>query len=258
MKKMVNQTKISEICGEVQSKAKKFHDIISLGNISNNYNPEVWPEEWKKINFKTYPRSKNIPLGSSKNMNINFKKTVLDRKSERDFNDYKITKNELSTILSLSSGIINKENINWDQTKRTYPSAGARYPIELYIVVLNSKDLKAGLYHYNVKQHSLELLMDGLLKEELVKMTGQEWVGNTSIVLILTSVLGRSQVKYGDRAYRYCLFEAGHIAQNAYLLTTVLNLKCCAIGGFIDKDVNSLLDLDDENEFAVYLLGVGR
>lgn len=101
------------------------------------------------------------------------------------------------------------------------------------------------------------------LKKDMAKffieLTGQKWAENASCIIAITAVFGRTKIKYGgDRGYRYCLLDCGHLAQNILLTCTYLNLKGCPIGGFSDKQINDFLDLDGVNEAALYLIAIGR
>lgn len=118
--------------------------------------------------------------------------------------------------------------------------------------------MNCGLYHYNVKGHYLEALLKKPLIDFAVKVTGQDWVAKTAIVFILTSVFDRTRVEYQDRGYRFVLIEAGHICQNLYLVSTALKIKCCAIGGFIEDEIDRLLDIQMTNESVIYVAGVGK
>lgn len=242
-----------------KSMAKKLYQATEIQKLLDKEDFEEWPMEWKQIYFKSYPRLPQITLEEPKKnfLQKSLYNMLLKRNSNRNFNFAKISKAELSTLLFFSAGITKKAK-NWDNTSRVYPSAGARYPTELYLVVLNADNLAKGLYHYNVKNHSLELLLKEDLKDYLYKAVKQGWINKAGIVFIIASVLGRSEVKYKNRAYRFCLIEAGHLGQNIYLVSTALNLKCCAIGGFIDKKINSLLDFNNNNEFTSYLLAIGK
>ncbi len=251
--------KIKQIIEEPNSLTKKFYDETQIKELSDQTDSEDWPEEWKQIYFKSYPRMPQIKLEKPNKLSLkkSLNSVLLNRKSDRAFRHDKITKDEISKLLYFSAGITKKAE-DWSNTSRTYPSAGARFPSEVYLVIFRLDNLEKGLYHYNVKTHSLELLLKGDFKSDLLKMTKQKWIKNVGIVLVITSVLGRAEVKYNSRAFRFCLIEVGHLGQNVYLTSTALNLKCCAIGGFIDKDINSLLDLNDSNEFTTYLLAVGK
>lgn len=89
------------------------------------------------------------------------------------------------------------------------------------------------------------------------EITSQEWVKSSAVILAISGIFNRTQIKYGDRGYRYILLEAGHMAQNIYLLSAALGLKCCAIGGYIDDKINRLIDFDDQQEAVLYMLSLG-
>jgi len=150
-------------------------------------------------------------------------------------------------------------NKTLDDSRRAYPSAGARYPLEVYPIILNCDGIKKGLYHYSVKENYLELLLEENLSKLLIKTTGGEkWIESTAVVFIITGVLDRTRIKYGERGYRYSLIEAGHLGQNICLLATEVGLGSCPIGGFIDYEVNKLLDISLQKEVALYLIAVGK
>ena len=85
-------------------------------------------------------------------------------------------------------------------------------------------------------------------------ITNQEWAKSSTALIVLSAIFDRTGIKYGDRGYRYCLLEAGHIGQNIYLVANAMGVKCCAIGGFCEFVVNRHLELDGVAEsvkFAV-------
>jgi len=142
---------------------------------------------------------------------------------------------------------------------RSAPSAGALYPIEIYPVVNRVTGLEPGIYHYNVRDHALELLKGGDYRGQLIRYClGQEMPGTANVVLILTAIFHRTRWKYRERAYRYVMLEAGHIGQNIYLAATAMGMGACAIGAFLDDPINRLLEVDGVREAVVYLLTVGR
>jgi len=245
---MKEKERISKIFHE---NTKILDDTIYEKEKNNDY-----VDEWKRINFKTYPRMKNIIL---KNPEIqrDLEKIIIKRRSIRDFELKKLSFNDLSELLICSFGITEKPE-NWNDTKRAYPSAGARYPIEVYVVIFNVENLKNGIYHYNVKSNSLERLVLGDFRDKIVKYTNeQEWIRNASMAILFTAVFDRNQIKYGERGYRYVLLDAGHMAQNVYLISTAMNLGCCTIGGFHDNKINKLLDVNENKENIVYIAIVG-
>lgn len=248
---------IDKLTGDLTTLAEKFHKNTSIAILKGDSNEDI-PIEWEHIHFKSYPRLEKVNLSRQKSQkNITLFKSIVNRRSERDLHLYKISKEEISKLLYFSSGLVKKSGEDWNLSKRAYPSAGARFPLEVYVAIFSSKDVKPGVYHYNVKAHHLELLLKGQFNKRIIQSTGQSWLKSASLVFIITSIIGRSKIKYGDRAYRYSLLEAGHAAQNMSLVADTLKLKCCCIGGFIDEKINSLLDLNQDQEFALYILAIG-
>ena len=239
--------------------SKTFYEKTKIKTFSQkNISSKDWPESWKRIFTKDFARlqkvklPENIPL-----LKISLSKVLLERRSERNFLGKPTNAACVGTLLFYSSGIIPGVK-QWNSTRRFYPSAGARYPLEVYLSIGNVKGLKNGLYHYNVRDHSLDVLWQ---KENVNKMiarlTNQDWVVGSNIIILITSVFQRTQIKYGDRGLRHIFLEGGHLAQNIYLVATTLGLKVCAIGGFVDDRINKIIDIDGENEGILYVLAVG-
>ena len=180
------------------------------------------------------------------------------RRSVRAFSRAPLSRRELSILLRYSAGITGR--LDDQRARRAQPSGGARFPLEIYVMVLRAGEaLPAGLYHYQVKTHELDVLWSRPFDEETVgRLFTYEWVKDAAVVILLTAVFWRNQCKYGERGYRYILIEAGHIGQNLYLVSEALGLKCCALGGTNDDAVEKLLDLDGITESMVYALALGR
>jgi SagB-type dehydrogenase family enzyme len=215
-----------------------------------------WPTSWIKIYFKTYPRMDKFPLAKSEYPSRDIKTLINLRESRRDFADKKISDKDLSELLFHSAGIKNAEEQLLDKTRRAYPSAGARYPIEIYLISNNIQDLNKGLFHYSVKNNELERLLEKDLKEDSKEIFGKRNYMINPNFLILTSVISRGEVKYGMNAYRFSCIECGHIGQNFSLIAADKNLACCAIGGFDNDKLARLLDLT-EDEIPLYAFAFG-
>lgn len=240
--------------------SEKFHKAsnnraLSLIDIKNT---ALLPQEWIKIHFKTYPRLDKVSLDNLMLKDKKLGKIIRERRSVRTFSGLAITKTQLSYLLFSSCGLI-KMSEAYDESRRPYPSAGARYPLEVYTVILNCNKINKGLYHYNVKENSLELLLEKNLKKWISKTVGGEsWIENAAVIFIITGVLDRTQIKYGNRGYRYMLIEAGHLGQNICLLTAELGLGSCPLGGYVDSEVNKMLDINLQKEPALYIVPVGH
>jgi len=256
MRKSYTKKLIETIEGKL-SLSEKFHNATKNSKLASLNLSDI-PESWIKIHFKTYPRLHRIQLSSEIDQDKTLIAIINARHSIRKFSGKPISYDDLSYLLYASCGLRDfGDSIN--DTRRPYPSAGGRYPLEIYPLILNCKGVKNGLYHYNIKENSLEVLLEENFQKWLsIAFEKEEWLENAAVLFIITGVLGRTQVKYGDRGYRYMLIEAGHLAQNLCLVATELGLGTCPIGGFIDDKINELLDIKFQKEFALYAITVGK
>jgi len=141
---------------------------------------------------------------------------------------------------------------------RTAPSAGALYPLEVYLVVGNVDGLAPGIYKYKSEGHELVKARSEDVREELAEASlSQAWIREGAIDIVIAAVYERTTKKYGERGVRYVHMEAGHCAQNIYLQATALNLGMVTVGAFYDDQVKSILDMPD-NEVPLYVIPVGR
>jgi len=219
----------------------------------------LWPDEWRTVFYKIYPRLEKIKLAHAEKK-FDLFEAIKKRSSKRRNSGGKIELDELSTILKYSCGITH-QNEDGDG-RRAQPSGGGRFPIETYGLILKPGELlKPGVFHYNVKNHELEMLWKKVFAEtDLNQIATYEFVSGSSLLIFLTAIFWRNQNKYGDRGYRFILQESGHIGQNIYLVCEALGLKCCALGGFriSDEQIEKLLGIDGVVESLVYTLVIGR
>lgn len=178
------------------------------------------------------------------------------RRSVRDYTDRRLTLDEVSRLLHYGAGITDRRDGTWPF--RAYPSSGALFALELYMVAHNVAGLDPGVYHYNVKSHGLDLIRAGTFRSQAAAAAfQQEIAGSGALLLVVTSLFDRSRFKYADRAYRYDLIECGHLGENVYLAGTAMGLGVCGMGAFDDDAVNQLVGVDGKREAALYLLSVG-
>jgi SagB-type dehydrogenase family enzyme len=183
------------------------------------------------------------------------------RRSTRDFANEPVGLRDLGELLGLSCGVTGAQHLGGSDylLLRANPSGGALYPIEVYPIVFRGRDVRPGLYHYAPREHALELIRAGEFQETVFEITmKQPVVREASFVLALTALTARNMFKYGERGYRYMLFDAGHLAENLYLTANALKFGCVTIAGFVDDRMNELLDVDGVNEYALYLFVAGR
>lgn len=179
-------------------------------------------------------------------------KSILNRRSIRSYSDEPLTLKQISQLLWAAQGITSKDG------KRAAPSAGALYPLELYLVAGNIADLETGLYHYLPEKHSLERINDNDLRKQLASAAlNQVWVSNAPANIIFTANYEKTAKRYGDRATRYVDMEVGHAAENVYLQAVSLNLGTVVVGAFNENKVKSILDLPEELT-PLYIMPVGN
>lgn len=215
------------------------------------------------IEFKEYNQSTQVALPQPLSLPSRYDQLLAKRHTARQYGPDKISLNELSTLLYLSAGISTTKPIcmssgDWNFTRRSYPSAGARYPIEVYVISLRVHGVERGLYHYNVRSHSMELLDRSNFLDELRAITGENWIANAQCAIALTAVFHRTINKYGDRGYRYILMEAGHLMQIVCTASQALKINVCPVGGFVDDRLTSLLGVSISDEIPVYLAILGK
>ena len=139
--------------------------------------------------------------------------------SRRSYRDYARDPLPIEDLSQLLWGIQGMTARAGRYVLRTVPSAGALYPIETYIVVNRVRGVEAGVYHYDVRQHKLELVKKGDFSTAIARAgLGQEMLKEASFVFVWTAIVARSKWKYMERAYRYIYMDAGHICQNAALV----------------------------------------
>ncbi len=234
---------------------KKIHNLTKVDRFKKK--PDKIPKHWIEVNYKGYPRFEKIKLPKPNPLrDKDLHSVFVARQSIRVFSRGSIDLKELSTLLYYSVGL--KDKRGEDVGNRFYPSAGARYPVETYLIALNVKSLRKGLYHYHVKTHSLEFMWRLNSYSEISCCFNQDFIKDSAIIIILTGIFWRTEVKYGIRGYRYVIIETGHICQNFYLIGTALNLGVCSIGGFIDSKIEKILDIDKGDEDVIIILVVGK
>lgn len=183
-------------------------------------------------------------------------KTISERRSVREFAPDPISLHDLSLLIWAAQGLTFTHG-EW--SLRASPSAGAEYPVETYIAVNRAEKIEPGIYHFNVRDFSLERLREGSAGRSLADACmGQNFVAACPVVFIWTGIYKRVMWRYGKRGLRYIFMDAGHIGENVHLAATAMGLGCCAVGAFYDDEVAALLGLDGRDEFPLYLSAAGR
>ncbi len=209
--------------------------------------------------YKTYPDSRRVMLLPPEEFGDfqchDFQHLLWNRKSVRKFSEKPLDIGELSVLLWASTGI-HRENRGRDF--RTVPSAGAQFPIETYIVVHDVTGLDRGVYHYNIKDHCLELLREGDFRENIIAANlGQKMSGYCPVIFVWTAIFARTCWRYGERGFRYIYLDAGHQGHALALAAHSLDMATTQIGAYLDDEVNKVIGVDGEQESTVYQSVVG-
>jgi len=183
---------------------------------------------------------------------ISVESVLRRRRSVREFSKEPLTLAEVSQMLWAAQGIIGREG------RRTAPSAGATYPLEVFLVTGKEGALPAGVYRYRPQEHELACIAEGDKRAKLAAAAlEQDWLTDAPVTIAIAAVYERTARKYRERAERYVHMEVGHAAQNLHLQVVALNLGTVVVGAFDDAEVRRVLALAD-NEQPVCLLPVGK
>ncbi|MFB0709534.1 SagB family peptide dehydrogenase, partial [Bacillus velezensis] len=256
--------------------------LASLYHENSKYYPDIFYKQMPLLPYsipkadikKRYYEEYKIPSFEELNDKNAFVHVLKNRRSSWDFKGEEITFDELCKLLQYSFGITEVKKItnskqNFVINKRTYPSGGALYSIDIYIYIQKVKGLKSGLYLFspqlnelflikrekdiNVPLNSIGISTD----EERNPIIAEDSFEKASAVFMLSANFKYQTDKYGLRAYRLALMESGHIAQNILLVSTFLQKKSIPFTGFYDDRANNFLDLDGVSEVVLYMIPIG-
>jgi len=179
---------------------------------------------------------------------MSVEETLHKRRSERDYKKGPLNQEQVSQLLWAATG----KNLSG----RTAPSAGATYPLEIYLAIGEVEGLEKGIYHYSPSGHTLERMRDQDIRNLLSSASlGQEMVERAPIDIIIAADYGRTTGHYGQRGMRYVHMEVGHVGQNISLQAIALGLGTVMIGAFEDRQVKDVLGIQEE---PLYIIPVGK
>lgn len=177
---------------------------------------------------------------------ISLEQTIQNRRSECDYLATQLNLEQLSQVLWAAQGITDKSF-----GFRSAPSAGALYPVSIYVVKAD------GVFRYISDGHKLVKLSDEDVRPSLLRASlGQTFINEAPVDIIIAGNFAITQAKYGARAFRYVCMEAGHIAENIQLQAVALGLVSIPVGAFWDDVIKKVLNLS-ENEDPLYIIPVG-
>ena len=232
-----------------------FTKNIGKNSFQNQGKP-VPPMEKPFDNYELIP----LPIVEPAKYSRKLVEAIIDRKSYRKYKDEEMSIEELSLLLYSTQGV--KQIVrNGLVTFRTVPSGGAMHPFETYLLIINVKDLKQGLYRYIATKHSL-VFEKSLEKDDLKTFSdacyGQSFVVKGNVVFIWTVRPERSEWRYGEDSLKDVLLSCGHICQNLYLACGGISSGTCAIVAYSQVELDKFIGVDGINEIVLYLSPVGK
>jgi SagB-type dehydrogenase family enzyme len=178
---------------------------------------------------------------------VSVEEAIQLRRSVRQFTDQQLSPAQIGQLCWAGQGITDQASGH-----RAAPSAGATFPVELYVVSAR------GVHHYRPAEHVLQRHLGEDVRAALQEAAlGQEAVGQAPVCVVIAATVERTARRYGERAERYCMIEAGHVAQNILLQAAALGLAGVPVGAYEDEQVSRVLTLPGDQK-VVYLLPLGQ
>ncbi len=185
---------------------------------------------------------------------MSLEEAIASRRSVRRYRSEPLTPSQLSQLLWSAQGITRAGRL------RAAPSAGATYPLEIFAFVGKQaiEELQAGIYHYDVGNHSLVLHQPGDLRKELARAAlDQGFIANAPLDIVICALYPRTSYRYGRRGERYVHMEVGHVGENIHLQAVALGLATVEVGAFDDEEVRKVLGVEEQIK-PLYIMPIGK
>lgn len=220
--------------------------LITQIILSTIYNSSLWG---KTMNNNKQFQTIKLPKPETDG-DISLETTLQNRRSVRNFSSTPVPLSSISQLLWAAQGITHPRGF------KTAPSAGALYPLDIYVFTGNVRGLNQGIYQYRPIDHSIILVSEGDYRGELCNAAlRQQSVNHAPAVFVITGISERITGKYGERGIRYMFIEAGHAAQNLCLQAVASELGSVVIGAFSDDRVSKIVQTDG---MPIYIIPVGK
>lgn len=239
------------------TETKGFQYLVSTRFDRDSMHNRLRPAIAEVEPFKHYPLAEKIPLPRQWNLDEERITPLLqNRRSLRKYSAEPISLEHLAFMLWASQGITGQAG---RYLFRTTPSAGALYPVETYISARSIQGLAPGIYHFDGKNFTLDRLTEQDMTEAVARAClDQRFMAQAPVLFLWTGIFRRAMSKYGDRGMRYILLDVGHICQNLMTAAEAVGCGGCPVGAFYDDELNTLLQVDGQEETILYAASVGR
>ena len=206
---------------------------------------------------------------------VSLEEAIAKRRSVRKYTTEPLTLVQVSQILWSAQGVTGAGKL------RAAPSAGATYPLEIFAFIgkqgvlasrssdpeeserektakQSQEELQAGIYHYEVSNHSLVSHLPGDLRRDLARAAlDQGFIANAPMDIVICALYPRTSYRYGRRGERYVHMEVGHVGENIHLQAVALGLATVEVGAFDDEEVRKVLGLEEQIK-PLYIMPIGK
>jgi len=244
---------------EAYHEASKLEPSLLTRQMAGVHRLERDPEMQRSIlrTGKQFAHRPARPLPQPELPAVTFESVLRRRRSSKAFKQEPLPLQALSTILFAAYGVTQPAENASRPDHRAVPSAGALYPLDVYVTVQQVESVPPGVYHYAPDGHILAELRRADLRDDLALGMVEPSLAGAPAMVMIVAVFWRSRFKYGLRGYRFALLEAGHVAQNIQLAAAALNICAVPVGGFFDRRIDGMLAVDGLHESTVYLMALG-
>lgn len=201
-----------------------------------------------------------VPIDECRVPSISLLDSIKNRESRRRYKKIPLKFDELSFLLWCTQGVKSLTRGGL-VTLRTVPSGGGMHPFETYLLIFNVEGLKPGLYRYIALGHKLlfiKEITEEYVDEFIKTCNNQRFIIEGNLVFIWTVRPYRTEYRYGEDCLKDILISVGHICQNLYLACEALNVGTCSIIAYQQDNLNLALEIDGNDEIAIYLAPVGK
>src|SRR5665648_15462 len=189
---------------------------------------------------------------------VSVEAAIAQRKSTRSYTEDALKFEELSFLLWATQGLRGKRSAI--RNFRTVPSAGCRHALETYVAVFRVEGIPKTIYRYLPMSHQLIEFIKHEHLEDLISRAalGQSFAGKSAVTFIWTTIPARMEWRYGMASYKVIAIDAGHVCQNLYLACEAIGAGTCAIAAYDQDFADSVLGVDGNEEFTIYMAPVGK
>ena len=238
--------------------ARAYHEVTKHSYTSVRSGAYSLDWENRPLPYKIYPQAPAVAL--PRDLELSRMPTLKALTEPQPTGDKSLSIEGLTRMIFCGGGLTRRRRVDGeDYHFRAAASAGALYPIEIYIAASDVVGLESGLYHFSPADLKLRGLRRGDCRTAIAKASAMRpSINDAAAVLVLSAIFWRSTWKYRARAYRYCFWDAGTMVANLIAAATADDLPIDIVTAFADEEMETLLGVDGEHEAPLCIVALGR